>query len=134
MSSSEIKSLDDLNQLRSAPVLDQDLASSLMDELTYQMNNADWFTVGIMAPSSKLAISTLKEIESYFSWSTINIIEEEFEDGPVFLKANQKTGDAHLRLEHGLGEGILISCQRNEENKNTNTFGPFPLKFFRTKD
>ena len=58
------------------------------------------------------------------------IKENPNKDGPVFLKANQKTGDIHIRIEYGLGEGILLSCQQEEEKKNTSTFGPFPLNFF----
>ena len=40
--------------------------------------------------------------------------------GPIFLKANQKTGEIHARIEHGLGEGILISCH-NDDNSLTKT-------------
>ena len=32
--------------------------------------------------------------------------------------------------ENGLGEGILITCQYDEDNQESNTFGPLPLDFF----
>ena len=51
-------------------------------------------------------------------------------DGGVFLKANQKTGNVFIRSERGLGEGILITCQYDEDAKESNTFGPLPLDFF----
>ena len=48
----------------------------------------------------------------------------------LFLKANQKTGNGFVRSENGLGEGILITCQYEEDAKISNTFGPLPLDFF----
>ena len=134
MLDSQIKSLKDLNNLRSAPNLDQNQAELLLVELSRYMDDADWFTVGIMASSSKSAIFVLKEMENLFKWTEMKIINKPTGDGPVFLKANQKTGDAHLRIEHGLGEGILLSCQQNDVQKNSETFGPFPLNFFKSKD
>ena len=130
MIDSEINSLNDLVNLRSAPTLDKDQSKILLKELSQYMDTADWFTVGIMAPSAKLAIIILKGMESRLGWPEMRIATKPFEDGPVFLKANQKTGDIHVRIEHGLGEGILMSCQHNEEHKNVDTFGPFPLDFF----
>ena len=51
-------------------------------------------------------------------------------NGPVFLKANQKTGEIHARIEYGLGEGILISCHNDDNSLTAKTIGPFPLDFF----
>ena len=51
-------------------------------------------------------------------------------DGGVFLKANQKTGNVFVRSENGLGEGILITSQYEEDAKESDTFGPLPLDFF----
>ena len=51
-------------------------------------------------------------------------------DGSVFLKGNQKTGNVFIRSENGLGEGILITCQYDEDTKESYTFGPLPLDFF----
>jgi len=134
MLDNQIKCLTDLNNLRSAPSLNRSQSNKLMKELISHMNNSDWFTLGIMTSSSKLAIFTLREIESYFNWSAMKVAEKPLEDGPVFLKANQKTGDIYVRIEHGLGEGILLSCQHDEISKNSSTFGPFPLDFFTVKD
>ena len=49
----------------------------------------------------------------------------------IELKANQKTGNVFVRSENGLGEGILITCQYDENIEESNTFGPFPLDFFK---
>lgn len=129
-----IKSLKDLNGHRSAPSLDSTQSKHLLDQLCAYIGDADWFTVGIMAPSSSLAIFVLREMESRFNWTAMNVVDKPTEDGPVFLKANQKTGDIHVRIEYGLGEGVLISCQHNNEEKEADTLGPFPLDFFKIKD
>ena len=63
----------------------------------------------------------------------MEIIERPDKEGPVFLKANQRSAQIHIRIEHGLGEGILISCQNNDELICSKTFGPFPLDFFKAK-
>ena len=133
MINSEIKSLKDLKSLRSAPSLNRHQSIILLEELTKYLDAADWFTIGIMAKSSKSAVLVLKEIEYHFNWSSMKIASEPDNDGPVFLKANQKTGDIHVRVEHGLGEGILIGCQHNEDKKDADTLGPFPLDFFKIK-
>ncbi len=130
MTVSKIKCLEDLNGLRSAPVLNKYESASLSRELVSRMDEADWFTIGIMAPSSKVAMLALRQMESIFNWSAMQVVNQPKEEGPVFLKANQKTGDIHIRIEYGLGEGILLSCQHNEEQKNADTIGPLPLEFF----
>ena len=133
MVDSEINSLNDLKNFRSAPILNKEQSTTLSKQLSDYMDKADWFTIGIMAPSSRLAILILKEMENRFNWSALNIVEKPVKDGPVFLKANQKTGDVYVRIEYGLGEGILLSCQHNTEGKEANTLGPLPLDFFKTK-
>jgi len=133
MNASEINSLNDLRKIRTAPELDKNKQKILIKELTSYMNKADWFTIGIMAHSSKQAIFALKEMEYFFNWTAMEIATEPKEDGPVFLKANQKTGTIHVRIEYGLGEGILISCQYDDKQKLTDTFGPLPLKIFKIK-
>ena len=130
MISYNIKSLKDLKILRTAPILDINQTRILREELERNMNMADWFTVGIMASSESKAIKTLRNIEVYFAWETMKLASRENRDGPVFLKANQKTGDVHIRIEYGLGEGILLGCQNNQFNQQADTFGPFPLDFF----
>jgi len=134
MTECEISVLKDLKMLRTAPILDIDQSKGLFNELSGYMNDADWFTIGIMAPSAKHAVFILKEMENRFNWSPAKVVSKPIKDGPVFLKANQKTGDIHIRIEYGLGEGILIGCQHNEEHKETETLGPFPLDFFKIKD
>ncbi len=123
-------SLTDLNNLRTAPVLQDKQKELLIKELLTHTSQADWFTVGIMAPSSKVAISSLREIERFFNWPKMKLKEGVDYDEPVFLKGNQKTGDIYIRNEYGLGEGILISCQYYEDNKLNTTLGPFPLDLF----
>ena len=133
MTGSKIGSIDDLKSLRTAPVLDKKQSNLLFDELLVYLKQADWFTVGIMASSTNNAILTLREMEACFGWKAMKVIEKPNDGGPVFLKANQRTGEIYVRIEFGLGEGILISCQHDNENENTNTFGPFPLDFFKLR-
>ncbi len=130
MVDSEIKSLIDLNNLRSAPKLSIEQSKSLRNELLLSIKNADWFTIGIMAPSTEDALLAMREIEAYFKWKELSIRTRPNESGPVYLKGNQRTEDINVRIEHGLGVGILLSCQQDEEIKETQTFGPFPLDFF----
>ena len=130
---SGINSLRDLEKLRTAPEINLEEAKNLKKELLDHMLKPDWFTVGSMAPSSNIAINVIRGIENNFNWSNMNISNIPSETGPVFLKANQKTNEINLRVENGLGEGILISCQHNEESKDTQTFGPLPLTFFKNE-
>ena len=134
MFNSTIKTLNDLNNFRSAPALDVEQSKKLLIELSIPMETADWFTIGIMSPSSNSAISVLQEMTRHFDWPEMRVTEEPKTQGPVFLKANQKTGEVHVRIEYGLGEGILLSCQHNQTNKDAETFGPFPLNFFKVKE
>ena len=131
MNDSDIKSLIDLRQMRSAPLLDEKQEKRLLNELSFYINTADWFTIGIMAPSSKQAIFVLKDMERFFNWSSMRVATTPQEDGPVFLKANQKTGDIHVRIEYGLGQGVLLGCQYNDPQKQADTLGPLPLSLFK---
>lgn len=133
MNDSSIKSLSDLKKIRSAPLLDPGQEQKLLKELSYYINEADWFTIGIMAPSANQAIFVLKEIEKSYNWSEMKLVSKTNQDGPVFLKANQKTGDIHIRVEYGLGEGVLLGCQFNDETKYAETLGPLPLNLFGKK-
>ncbi|WP_320664777.1 DUF1824 family protein [Prochlorococcus sp. MIT 1223] len=123
-------SLNQLSVLRTAPDLEKDQYKFLFNELLPYMNQADWFTVGIMASSASSAVNVLREIEKRFKWNQMKISSNTDITGPVYLKANQKTGEIYVRIEYGLGEGILISCQHDDINKDSNTLGPFPLNFF----
>ena len=126
----EINQLRDLNSLRSAPQLNKLQIKKLLEELEENIFNADWITIGIMAPSDTKAIESLQSISKKYSSIKFGNLDSLHADGGVFLKANQKTGNVFVRSENGLGEGILITCQYEEGAKESNTFGPLPLDFF----
>ena len=126
----EINKLVDLNNLRTAPKLSYGQEKKLLEELKANILNADWITIGIMAPSDDRAIEALHSISKKYSSIKFGNLGSLHAEGSVFLKANQKTGNVFVRSENGLGEGILITCQYNEGPKESNTFGPLPLEFF----
>ena len=127
----EINKLVDLNNLRTAPQLSHIQEKKLLEELEVNIFNADWITIGIMAPSDNKAIEALQSIsKKYFSINKFGNLSSLHADGGVFLKANQKTSNVFVRSENGLGEGILITCQYDKDVKESNTFGPLPLDFF----
>ena len=127
----EINKLVDLNNLRTAPQLNKSQEKKLLKELEANIFNADWMTIGIMAPSDDRAIEALKSISKKYSSIKFGNLSSLHADGGVFLKANQKSGNVFVRSENGLGEGILITCQYNENAAESNTFGPLPLDFFK---
>ena len=122
--------LKDLAKLRSAPKLSIKQSKILFNELRSIINQSDWITIGVMSPSLTIAIKAVRRIEKKFDYQEMKCITLPSSDGPVFLKANQKTGEIHARVEYGLGEGILISCQNNDTTLISKTVGPFPLNFF----
>ena len=126
----EINKLVDLNSLRTAPLLSNRQIKKLLEELETNIFNADWITVGIMASCDTKAIETLQSISKKYSSIKFNNLDSLHADGSVFLKGNQKTGNVFVRAENGLGEGILITCQYDEDPEECNTFGPLPLDFF----
>ena len=126
----EINKLVDLNNLRTAPKLSNWQEKKLLDELEANIFNADWITVGIMAPSDNKAIESLQSISKKYCSIEFGNLRSLHADGSVFLKANQKTSNVFVRSENGLGEGILITCQYDEGAKESSTFGPLPLDFF----
>ena len=126
----EINKLVDLNSLRTAPLLSNTELKNLLEELETNIFNADWITIGIMAPSDTKAIETLQSISKKYSSIKFGNLDSLHADGSVFLKGNQKTGNVFVRSENGLGEGILITCQHDEDAEESNTFGPLPLDFF----
>ena len=126
----EINKLVDLNSLRTAPILSNSEVKNLLKELETNIFNADWITIGIMAPCDVKAIETLQSISKKYSSIKFDNLDSLHADGSVFLKGNQKTGNVFVRSENGLGEGILITCQYNEDSEKSNTFGPLPLDFF----
>ncbi|MDC3035141.1 DUF1824 family protein [Prochlorococcus sp. AH-716-P05] len=126
----EINRLFDLNNLRTAPLLSNRQEKKLLEELEVNILDADWITIGIMAPCDNEAIKALKSISKKYSSIKFGNLESLHADGGVFLKANQKTGNVFVRSENGLGEGILITSQYDDDAKESNTFGPLPLDFF----
>ena len=125
-----ISKLEDLDKLRSAPELNQKQSKILFNELSKIIHKSDWITIGVMSPSLKEGIDAVRSIEKKFEYDKMKCITFPSSVGPIFLKANQKTGEIHARIEFGLGEGILISCQNHDNSLNTKTMGPFPLDFF----
>ena len=126
----EINNLVDLNSLRTAPLLNSNQIKKLLEELETNMFNADWITIGIMANSDLDAVEALQSISKKYSSIKFRDLDSLRADGSVYLKGNQKTGNVYIRSENGLGEGILITCQYDEDAEESNTFGPLPLDFF----
>ena len=126
----EINKLVDLNNLRTAPQLSNSQEEKLLEELEANIFNADWITIGIMAPSNNRAIEALQSISKKYASIKFGNLDSLHADGCVFLKANQKTENVFVRSENGLGEGILITCQDHEFSEKSDTFGPLSLDFF----
>ena len=126
----EINTLADFNLLRTAPQLTNIQVKKLLEELNANIINADWITIGIMAPCDTKAIEVLKSITEKYSSIKFEGLRSLHASGSVFLKGNQKTGNVFIRSENGLGEGILLTCQYDHESKESITVGPLPLDFF----
>ena len=126
----EINKLVHLNSLRTAPMLSDSEEKILLKELETNIFDADWITIGIMALCDKKAIESLQSISKKYSSIKFANLDSLHADWGVFLKGNQKNGNVFVRSENGLGEGILITCQYDEEARASNTFGPLPLDFF----
>jgi len=126
----EISKLVDLNNLRTAPQLSNRQEKKLLEELEANILNADWITIGIMAPCDNEAIEALQSISKKYSSIKFRNLDSHNAGGSVFLKANQKTGNVFVRSEDGLGEGILLTCQYDHDFEVLSTFGPLPLDFF----
>ena len=132
MSNQDLKicKLEDLDKLRSAPTLNKKQSTILLNELRNLVKKSDWITIGIMAPSLQKGLNAIRRLEEKFKYKAMKCITLPSSEGPVFLKANQKTGEIHARIEYGLGEGILISCQNYDNSVISKTIGPLPLDFF----
>jgi len=126
----KINKLVDLNSLRTAPELNDNQEKKLLVELEAKIFDADWITIGIMALCDIRAIEALQSISKKYSSIKFYNLDSLHAEGSVFLKGNQKTGNVYIRSENGLGEGILITCQYNENSRESSTFGPLPLNFF----
>ena len=126
----EINNLVDLNSLRTAPLLSSSQIKKLLEELETNIFNADWITIGIMAPCDTKAIEAVQSISKKYSSIKFGNLDSLHADGSVFLKGNQKTGNVYMRSENGLGEGILLTCQYEKDSEESFTYGPLPLGFF----
>lgn len=126
----DISCVNDLIHFRSAPQLNKSQFKKLYNELENIIFKTDWLTIGIMAPSLKIGMEKIRKIEKVFKLEKMKSVLQESDSGPIFIKANQKTGEIHSRVEHGLGEGILISCHDYDNTIDARTLGPFPLNFF----
>ena len=126
----EINKLVDLNSLRTAPLLSSNQIKKLLEELETNIFNADWITIGIMAPCDTKAIESVQSISKKYSSIKFCNLDSLHADGSVFLKGNQKTGNVYMRSENGLGEGILLTCQYEKDSEESFTYGPLPLGFF----
>jgi hypothetical protein len=130
MSSLSIQCLNDLSRLREAPTLDQSTTDQLRKELQVALAQSSWFTIGVMAPSADQALSSLRSLEASQRWTSLEVVETTTDEGPVFLKANQRGGTVRVRIEQGLGSGILISGHGDDDAQPATTWGPLPLDFF----
>ena len=127
----ETMELEDLNTLRTAPKLNTKQSTKLFNDVKTIIDHTDWLTIGIMSPSLEIGINAIRSIEKTFKLNEMKCVTMPSSDGPIYLKANQKTEEIHARIEIGLGEGILISCHNHDNSVTAKTIGPFPLDFFK---
>ena len=125
-----INELIDLNNYKTAPILDFYQIQNLTKELDSEIINSDWLTIGVMAKSDHEAKNALRSFLQKYVSIRLKNFEKLKAIGNVFMKGNQKTGEVYIRSEYGLGEGILLTCQYNDPSQNSFTYGPFPLGFF----
>lgn len=135
-----------LDGLRTAPILPPVERERLRNELKAVLGACEWFTIGVMAPTSELAIQALRRSESFLGWPPLSPANElencdsasgTDPDGTaardrqaVFLKGNQRTGTFLLRQEQGLGQGVLITGHNTLDPSTEGTWGPLPLDLF----
>ena len=125
-----IENLTDLNNHKTAPILDLNQIQKLSKELDSEIRSSDWITIGVMAKSDNEAKNALRTFLQKYSYVSFNDYEKLKAIGNVFMKGNQKTGEIYIRSEYGIGEGILLTCQYDDLSKDSITYGPFPLSFF----
>ena len=121
MENASINELSDLHLLRTSPEINEQQSEKLFKELQNEIKKAEWFTIGIMAKSSEKALLVLRHVEKTFSWESMTVVENPDENGPVFLKGNQSSGEIRIRIEHGLGEGVLLTGHNSDPEKPSKT-------------
>ena len=126
----QINELVDLNQYKTAPILNLSQFEKLSRELNAKILSSDWITIGVMAKSDEEAKFVLRTIIQKYPYMNFKGFEDLKAVGNVFMKGNQKTGEVYIRSEYGLGEGILLTCQYDNSTQDSITYGPFPLNFF----
>ena len=126
----QINELVDLNQYKTAPILNSSQSEKLSRELNPKILSSDWITIGVMAKSDEEAKFVLRTIIQKYHFVNFKNFEDLKAVGNVFMKGNQKTGEVYIRSEYGLGEGILLTCQYDNPSQYSVTYGPFPLNFF----
>jgi len=129
-----INQLADLNNFKSSPTLDSYQSHKLSAELNSKILDSDWLTIGVMAKSDIEAKVALKTVIQKYSLIQFKDFEGLKASGHVFMKGNQKTGEVYIRSDYSLGEGILLTCQYDDQLKESKTYGPFPLSFFDTQN
>jgi Domain of unknown function (DUF1824) len=130
MTGAPIQRLEDLRGLRAAPPLTAEQGARLREELLGRLAACDWFTIGVMAPSSAVALAALRDVERALGWPALDASPLEPTEGPVFLKGHQRHGSLRVREESGLGEGVLITGHCDVESPAEDTWGPLPLDLF----
>ena len=97
----EINKLADLNSHRTAPLLSSSQENKLFGELETNIINADWITIGIMAPSDNKALEALRSISKKYSSIKFGNLNSLHADGSVFLnQSSQKIStDKKLSLK-----------------------------------
>jgi hypothetical protein len=64
-------SLADLRGLRVAPDLSAVDRDALMGELMPRLQRCEWFTIGVMAPSARVAVDALRSLEAALGWDAL---------------------------------------------------------------
>ena len=126
----EINELIDLNKYKTAPMLNLSQIQKLSKELNSEIKKSDWITIGVMAKSDNDAKNALRMFVNKYPWMYFKDFEKLKATGNVFMKGNQKTGEVYIRSESGIGEGILLTCQYDDQSKSSITYGPLPMEFF----
>ena len=127
---SNISMLEDLDKLRSAPQLSKGQSEILLSQAINIVHKADWLTIGVMSSTLTEGINAIRSIEKKFKYQEMKCVNLPTTNGPTFLKANQSSGEIYGRIEYGIGEGVLITCHKNDTSLTATTIGPFPLDFF----